>query len=222
MKRIVGKGKKREPPPGLDVQSGKLNSMIDELDKKIAREDKLLRQYKVQMKGASPAGKAAMKKKMLPILRRKKQWEAEREKLAGQGFNLDQQHLNLTGMQTTLETVKAMKQTKKVMKKQIKKINVDKVETLKDDIDDIMEDFNEVQDVLGQNYGMDDIDEADLDAELDMLDEFDADFDELGEEDAQPDYLMDLPGTALPAAPDGIELPAPAKTQPSNATATEV
>jgi len=68
---------------------------------------------------------------------------------------------------------------------------------------------------LAADYSMDDIDEADLDAELDMLDEFDDDMiDE--SENAEPSYLTSIGDIAgLPAAPAGEEqgLP-PAKSEP--------
>lgn len=47
----------------------------------------------------------------------------------------------------------------------------------KDELEDMMLDANEIQEVMGRNYGIsDDIDEADLEAELDALgDDFLAD-----------------------------------------------
>ena len=48
---------------------------------------------------------------------------------------------------------------------------------IKDELEDMMLDANEIQEVMGRNYGIsDDIDEADLEAELDALgDDFLAD-----------------------------------------------
>ena len=73
-----------------------------------------------------------------------------------------------------------------------------------------MDDFNEINEALGRNFATpEDIDEADLDAELEMLE------DELEEEmteaaDSTPAYLQptelpDLPTGALPSAPTGEE-----------------
>ena len=63
----------------------------------------------------------------------------------------------------------------------------------------------EINEALGRNFATpDDIDEADLDAELDMLgDELEEELDEL-QADATPSYLMpatpnEVPGTATPA-----------------------
>jgi hypothetical protein len=55
---------------------------------------------------------------------------------------------------------------------------------LQDDLSDMLEDANEVQEALGRSYGMPDVDEDELEAELDALgDEFalDEDSSYLGE-----------------------------------------
>ena len=46
---------------------------------------------------------------------------------------------------------------------------VDILQDLQDDLADMLEDANEVQDVLGRSYGMPEIDEDELEAELDAL-----------------------------------------------------
>lgn len=63
---------------------------------------------------------------------------------------------------------------------------------------DLFEDANEVQEILGRSYGInDDIEDADLDAELDALaDELEGE--ELEEADAKPAYLQP---SSLPVQP---------------------
>merc|ERR1719499_106978 len=75
-----------------------------------------------------------------------------------------------------------MKAGLKDMKKEYKKVNIDKIEDMQDDLEDMMEQANEIQEVMGRSYGVPDIDEDDLEAELEALG------DELGmDEDA--DFL---------------------------------
>ena len=64
---------------------------------------------------------------------------------------------------------------------------------------ELMEDFNEINDALGRSFATPDyIDEADLDAELEMLeDELEDDALEL--EDSTPAYLQD--SSSMPAVP---------------------
>mmetsp|Transcript_15081 Transcript_15081/g.17071 ORF Transcript_15081/g.17071 Transcript_15081/m.17071 type:complete len:218 (+) Transcript_15081:77-730(+) len=207
MKRIVGK-KKKTPAPTLGQAGAKLDSMGDGLDTKLDKERKELKRIKLQLAATKdPRAKQALKKRALPILKRIKMMEGQRENIYAQSFNINQQDFTIASMAATVDTVKAMKGAKKVMKKEIKKIKIDKIEDLKDDIEDIMEDFNEVNEVLGSS-AMDDISEGDLDAELAMLDEFDDDM--LDEAEAEtPAYLSNLDDMAgLPPAPIDTQTPA--------------
>merc|ERR1711966_549198 len=105
-----------------------------------------------------------------------------------------------------------MKQANNEMKKVMKRdLNVDAVEDIADDMAEMLEDFNEINEALGNNYATPDIDEADLDAELDMLG------DELEEldvgEEAVPSYLQgplpaqpsDTPGSKLPGEEEMLD-----------------
>jgi len=57
----------------------------------------------------------------------------------------------------------------KEMKKEFKKVDLNKIEDLQDDLADIMEQAQEVQDVMGRTYGMPEVDESELEAELEAL-----------------------------------------------------
>ena len=85
------------------------------------------------------------------------------------------------------------------MKKEVKKVDLSQIEDLQDDLADMMEDVNDVQDVLGQSYGIgDDIDDADLDAELDALGD---DFDDVADADSTPAYLQPADPSLMPDQP---------------------
>merc|ERR1711863_164583 len=47
-----------------------------------------------------------------------------------------------------------------------KKINIGKIERMQDDLHDLMEDSNEIQDIMGRSYGMPEVDDDELEAEL--------------------------------------------------------
>jgi len=69
--------------------------------------------------------------------------------------------------------------------KQYGKIDIDKIENIHYDMEDLLEQANEIQETLGRSYAVpDEIDEADLEAELDAL--------ALEEEEEGPSYLADL------------------------------
>lgn len=60
----------------------------------------------------------------------------------------------------------------KTLKKQYGKIDIDKIERLNDEMADLMEVGNEIQESLGRGYDVpEDVDEAELDAELEALGE---------------------------------------------------
>ena len=48
----------------------------------------------------------------------------------------------------------------KEMKREFKNINIDQVEDLQDELGDMMEEANEIQEVMGRQYGMPDLDEV--------------------------------------------------------------
>lgn len=87
----------------------------------------------------------------------------------------------------------------KTMFKKKKELKIDNIEKLQDDMMDMQDMYNEIQDVLGQNYNAPEIDDEELMGELDALEmqlEMEGGLDEgvggVGV-DATPSYLQDLP-----------------------------
>lgn len=72
-------------------------------------------------------------------------------------------------LKDTQATVAAMKDGMKSMKKEFKKINIEEIEDVQDDLSDMLEQSDEIQEALGRNYNMPEIDEDELNAELDAL-----------------------------------------------------
>mmetsp|Transcript_48819 Transcript_48819/g.147104 ORF Transcript_48819/g.147104 Transcript_48819/m.147104 type:complete len:207 (-) Transcript_48819:261-881(-) len=189
---------------------------------KIAALDKELKGYKDKLKTTkNPAAKKQIQKRAMEVLKRKRMYENQRDMAMGQQFNVDQAAFGIESAKASVDTVAAMKAANTELKKTIQKdLKIDDVEDLADDMAELMEDFNEINEVLGQNFATpEDIDEADLEAELDMLE------DELEEEeleaDATPSYLQEsqlpaqptaAPGSKVPANTDEYGLPMPAQT----------
>merc|ERR1712001_714841 len=100
-------------------------------------------------------------------------------------------------LKDTKTTVNAMKLGVKEMKKEFKNVNIEQIEDMQDELADMLEDANEVQEVMGRAYGMPEIDEDDLEAELDALgDDFalDEDTSYLDEANKAPDAPAKEPG----------------------------
>merc|ERR1719473_934888 len=113
-----------------------------------------------------------------------------------QAFNLDQVKFAQEGLKDTAVTVEAMKDANKALKKQFKAININQVEDIQDDMADLLEQAEEVQNALGRSYNTDDIDEADLEAELAAMEDDPSLFlSSAADEGASADYL-DLPSSS--------------------------
>mmetsp|Transcript_1144 Transcript_1144/g.2381 ORF Transcript_1144/g.2381 Transcript_1144/m.2381 type:complete len:144 (-) Transcript_1144:3280-3711(-) len=137
-------------------------------------------------------------------------YEGQRDMVAGQQFNIDQASFGIESAKANVQTIAAMKGANQEIKNTMKKqLNIDDVDDLADDMAEMMDEFNEINEALGRNFSTpDDIDEADLDAELEMLEDemFD---DELEAADTTPSYLQtnqmpDTPTTELPQAETGV------------------
>lgn len=171
--------------------------------------DAELKKYREQMsKMRDGPAKNAVKQKALRVLKQKKQYEAQGDNLRNQAFNMEQTNYATQSLKDTKTTVNAMKLGVKEMKKEFKNINIEQIEDLQDDLADMLEDANEVQDVLGRSYGVPDIDEDDLEAELDALgDDFALDEDASYLDDAMkaPDAPEKEPGAdSVATNKDGV------------------
>eukprot|EP00934_Nitzschia_sp_Nitz4_P006634 Nitzschia sp. Nitz4//scaffold46_size129759//88183//88839//NITZ4_003515-RA/size129759-processed-gene-0.145-mRNA-1//1//CDS//3329552637//6624//frame0 len=201
MNRVFGKKKQAAPAPSLTDASSGLGGRMEEMDKKIAGLESELRGFKDKIKKTkSPAAKQGLQKRALEILKRKKMYEQQRDVMAGQQFNIDSASFGIESAKANVETLGAMKAAHKDLSKIMKKdLDIDAVEDLTEDMAELMEDFNEINEAMGRNFATpEDLDEADLDAELEML------ADELEEEEeaeATPAYLR---ADAMPSAPTGL------------------
>lgn len=115
-------------------------------------------------------GKTAIKAKALKILQRRKMYESQRDQLQQQSWNMEQADMMTSNLKNVMTTVDAMKTTNKTLKQQYGKIDIDKIERMQDEMADLMEVGNEIQESLGRAYDVpEDVDEAELDAELEAL-----------------------------------------------------
>ena len=202
MKRVFGQKKAPgPPPPTLSDASSSIGKRVDDLDVKISKLDDELRGYKQKLKTTKGSAKTTYQKRAMEVLKRKRMYEQQRDTLAGQQFNIESTAFGIESVKDSITTVAAMKDANTQIKMHMKTLNIGEVEDMTDDLADLMEDMNEVNDILGRSYAMpDDIEEADLEAELDLLDdelEVDAETTE-----ATPSYLQSLPAqpTTAPTA----------------------
>ncbi|KAI9254249.1 Snf7 family [Sporodiniella umbellata] len=194
MNRLFGSNKKN-PKPTLSDAINNTDVRVDAVEVKVKKLDAELTRYRDQLKKMrdGPA-KKNVQQKALRVLKQKKLYEAQRDNLQQQSFNMEQAQMTTENLRNVMATVDAMQTANKEMKKQYKNVNLDKIDLLQDEMEDLMEQANEVQETLGRSYNLpDDVDVDDLEAELDALgDEL-----EFEEEDI-PSYLQETPNLELP------------------------
>ena len=167
MDRLFGKPKEKAPRPTLQGASETMDKRGERQDDRIMKLDKELARYTAQLKTMKPGpAKVQVQKRAMAILKQKKMYENQREQTRNQQFNMDQVMFAQESLSETANTVEAMKDANKALKKQFKAINIDQVEDMQDDMSDLLEQAEEIQSAMGRSYNTDDIDEADLEAEL--------------------------------------------------------
>jgi len=194
MNRLFGRSKPKEPGPSINDCIVGVDSRAGAIEEKINKLEAELRKYKEQMaKMREGPAKNSVKAKAMRVLKQKKQYEAQVDSLRNQSFNMEQANYAAQTLKDTHATVAAMKDGVGQMKKEFKKINIDEIEDIQDDMADMLEQSEEVQEALGRTYGVPEIDDDELAAELDALG------DEIAIDD-DASYLDDV--VKAPSAPD--------------------
>ncbi|KAJ6538549.1 vacuolar protein sorting-associated protein 60 [Mycena vulgaris] len=186
MNRIFGTSASRKPKPTLQDAISSTDVRMSSIEVKIKKLDGELGRYKEQMsKLRNGPGKDAVQQRALRTLKQKRMYESQLTQLAQQTFNMESAALTTENLRNTMATVDAMQMANKEMRKQYGKIDIDKIESMHYDMEDLLEQANEIQESLGRSYAVpDEIDEADLEAELDAL--------ALEEDEEGTSYLTDL------------------------------
>ncbi|KAF9491387.1 vacuolar protein sorting-associated protein 60 [Pleurotus eryngii] len=186
MNRIFGSSASKKPKPSLQDAIASTDARTASIEVKIRKLDGELARYKEQMsKLRNGPGKEAIQVRALRTLKQKRMYESQIAQLTQQSFNMESAALATENLRNTMATVDAMTQANKEIRKQYGKIDIDKIESIHYDMEDLLEQANEIQESLGRSYAVpDEIDEADLEAELDAL--------QFEEEEEGTSYLTDL------------------------------
>ncbi|KAL1740542.1 vacuolar protein sorting-associated protein 60 [Schizophyllum fasciatum] len=171
MNRIFGTSSSRKPKPSLQDAIASTDARVSSIEVKVRKLDGELARYKEQMsKLRNGPGKNAIQQRALRTLKQKRMYESQLEQLTQQTFNMESAALTTENLRNTMATVDAMKMANKEMRKQYGKIDIDKIENVQFEMEDLIEQANEIQESLGRSYAVpDELDEADLEAELDAL-----------------------------------------------------
>jgi len=211
MNRIFGSSSSsRKPRPTLQDAISSTDTRVASIEVKVKKLDGELVRYKEQMaKLRNGPGKDAVQQRALRTLKQKRMYESQLAQLVQQTFNMESAALATENLRNTMATVDAMQQANKELKKQYGKIDIDKIENIHYEMEDLLEQANEIQESLGRSYAVpDELDEADLEAELDAL--------ALEEEEEGTSYLTDLN-----KAPDFIDEPPVETAEPAQPEAVK-
>lgn len=219
MNRVFGKKKASKPTapaPSLTDASTGMSGRMQAMDVKIAELDKELVGYKNKLKTCrNPNTKKNLQKRAMEVLKRKRMYEGQRDQLANQQFNIDQASFGIESAKATVSTVAALKEANTELKKTVRQdLIIDDIDDIADDMAELMYDFEEMNEVLGRSFATPEyIDEGELEAELDMLD--DELENDIIEEDATPSYLQPSALPSIPTTAPGGKVPANAHAQAS-------
>lgn len=192
MNRIFGSSSAK-PKPSLQDAIASTDQRTATIEVKVRKLDAELSRYKEQMsKMRNGPGRDAVQQRALRTLKQKKMYEAQIAQLEQQSWNMESTQLTTENLRNTMATVDAMKVANKELRRQYGKVDVDKIEAMQWDMEDLMEQANEIQETMSRSYAVpDEIDEAELQAELDALSDFD---------ESEPSYL-----TEVTAGPDFLD-----------------
>lgn len=172
MNRLFG-AKSTAPKPTLTSAIASVDTRIESIDVKLAKLNAELSTYQTRLsKMRDGPGKSALKQKALKVLQQRKQYDAQRDQLQSQVWNMEQAGMLQDNLKNTMATVDAMKTTTKELRKQYGKVDINKIERMNDEMQELMDVGNDIQESIGRAYDVpEDVDEAELDAELEALGE---------------------------------------------------
>jgi charged multivesicular body protein 5 len=129
-------------------------------------------------------------------------YESQRDQLQSQVWNMEQAQTMQDNLKNVMTTVDALKTTNKELKKQYGKVDIDKIEQLQDEMADLLDVGNDIQESLARSYDVpEDVDEAELDAELEALG-YEVEMDREAEMGAMPSFMQDELPEFIDEAPE--------------------
>jgi len=190
MNKLFSKAKETKPSDHK-VIIAKLRDTLELLEK---RETFLQAKCTKEVNDAKKFLQSKNKRAAMMCLKRKKTYETQVDKIAGARMTIETQVNAIEGASVTMMTLDAMKMGAQSMKALHKNMTVDQVDDTMEEIQEQMSLANELNEAISQPLGTDLIDEDDLEAELEAL-----------EQENIESQLLDLAPTPakLPQVPAG-------------------
>jgi charged multivesicular body protein 5 len=207
--RLFGKSKPKQPAPQLTEVIATADSRAETIDKKISILDQKISKLKQQAsKMRDGPAKNRIKAQAIRFLKQRRMYEQQYNMAQQQAFNMEQTSNALQSMKEMHMMAHAMKDSQRALQGEMKKMDLNSMEDLQDEIADMMEEHQEIQEIFSRSYGMDDVDEDELNAEFEAFGEELEDFDDsLFEDLSAPTTEPSAVPTATPEGVDDFGLP---------------
>ena len=186
----------KRPLSRVHTNTSQVDTRIESIDVKLAKLTSELQTYQQRLaRMRDGPGKNAIKQKAIKVLQQRKMYEGQKDQLQQQSWNMEQAGMMQDNLKNTMATVDAMKTTQKELRKQYGKVNIDKIEKMQDEMADLMDMGNDIQESISRSYDVpEEVDEAELDAELEALgEEVELDAGGIGESE-MPGFLTEGAG----------------------------
>lgn len=189
-----------------------VDERVKSMEVKIVAINEEIKAYSAKMSRMRDGpGKTLLKQKALKLLQKRKIMEAQKAQLEQQQDSMTRVEDMTENMKNNMMTVDVMKQTSKSLKQQYGKFDIDKIERMQDEMADLMEMGNDIQESISRSYDVpEDVDEAELDAELEALgDEMEMEY---GQGESTPSFMVDEVPQFIDEAPNtGNKVQEPAR-----------
>merc|ERR1712226_430083 len=198
--KLFGGGKNKQPSPQEAIQ--KLRETEDILLKKSDFLEKKIEQELATAKKHGTKNKRAA----LNALKRKKRLEKQQEQIDGTLTTIEFQREALENAQSNTQIIQNMDYAAKALKKAHNGLDVDKVDDLMADIQEQQDVANEIADAIAKPMGFqDDVDEDDLLAELEEMEQEELDKELLEVTPAEPLPSLPTPSSQIPTSSKAVE-----------------
>eukprot|EP00826_Nyctotherus_ovalis_P034481 TRINITY_DN287_c0_g2_i5.p1 TRINITY_DN287_c0_g2~~TRINITY_DN287_c0_g2_i5.p1 ORF type:complete len:224 (+),score=74.04 TRINITY_DN287_c0_g2_i5:107-778(+) len=174
----------------LTETSEKMGDRAKVMEANIKECNKDLLTLKNTMKTQTGMAYKQSQRKAMMLIKKKKLYETQYNNLTNMQFNIDTVQITTEGINDAIGAANCLKQTVAIQKAAMQHINIDELDDLQEEMQDLMQDQEEIQEILGRDYSLDAFNEAELEQELDELDE-----------EIVAEKLQDAPSSKLPSQP---------------------
>ena len=167
-----------------EMRAGNLQARVAKLEQEILNHKREMSRHRKGTASYNMAYQRAMQ-----AMKQKKRLEGRLQNTMAMQFNMEHIRDAKVEMRDQAAMVSGLRQEVQQMERMKNEIDVDDVEDIHDQMQEVMEDANEISQVLGRNYDVGVVDDYELEAELNALE----DNVSLGDATNVPSYLQPAP-----------------------------